>query len=276
MEVLGSIRARLAEHAPVICVSTQLIEAGVDIDFGSVIRYMAGLDSIAQAAGRCNRHGLRETGRVLIVNLANENLGRLPDIRIAQEKTAQFLDDFHRDPASFDYDPVGPASMERFYRYYFHERAHEMNYPVAPPRARRHDTLLSLLSTNDLSVAAYIQGTGTAPQFSLRQSFATAAGAFEVLDAPTRGIIVPYAEEGRRIIADLCSGGGFDEKRAALKAAQRFSVNIFPYEMEQLVNAKGVYEAWEESGVYCLDNQHYSSEFGLGIGQGGQMPHLIG
>jgi CRISPR-associated endonuclease/helicase Cas3 len=55
---------------PIICVSTQLIEAGVDIDFACVIRDLAGLDSIAQAAGRCNRHGARSTsGRVHIVEL---------------------------------------------------------------------------------------------------------------------------------------------------------------------------------------------------------------
>jgi CRISPR-associated endonuclease/helicase Cas3 len=49
---LADIRERLAAGHPTLCVSTQLIEAGVDIDFGAVIRHVAGLDSIAQAAGR--------------------------------------------------------------------------------------------------------------------------------------------------------------------------------------------------------------------------------
>ena len=56
-EMLNEIRKLLADKSPVLCVSTQLIEAGVDVDFGAVIRYTAGLDSIAQAAGRCNRNG---------------------------------------------------------------------------------------------------------------------------------------------------------------------------------------------------------------------------
>jgi len=61
MDVLeNKIKPKLKANEPVICVSTQLIEAGVDIDFGAVIRALAGLDSIAQSAGRCNRHGMRE------------------------------------------------------------------------------------------------------------------------------------------------------------------------------------------------------------------------
>ena len=51
MKLLEEIRAKLTSHLPVICISTQLIEAGVDISFGSVIRFLSGLDSIAQAAG---------------------------------------------------------------------------------------------------------------------------------------------------------------------------------------------------------------------------------
>src|SRR5262249_12972896 len=55
LAVLDDIRKRLDAHEPTICVSTQLIEAGVDISFGSCIRALAGVDSIAQAAGRSNR-----------------------------------------------------------------------------------------------------------------------------------------------------------------------------------------------------------------------------
>src|SRR5690606_21017912 len=54
-EVLASLRRDLANGQPVRLVATSLIEAGVDIDFPEVWRAAAGLDSVAQAAGRCNR-----------------------------------------------------------------------------------------------------------------------------------------------------------------------------------------------------------------------------
>lgn len=121
MDVLGRVKECLNPDnpKPVICVSTQLIEAGVDVDFGSVIRYLAGLDSIAQAAGRCNRNGLRKTGRVIIVNPTNENLDKLPDIRTAKENAERVLDEYRNDPASFSNDRISPVAMTLYYRYYF-------------------------------------------------------------------------------------------------------------------------------------------------------------
>jgi CRISPR-associated endonuclease/helicase Cas3 len=63
---LDEVRARLASGKPVRMVATSLIEAGVDVDFPEVWRASAGLDSIAQAAGRCNREGRRDTGRTVV------------------------------------------------------------------------------------------------------------------------------------------------------------------------------------------------------------------
>jgi len=72
---LDAIRSRLdtIPPLPTLCLSTQLIEAGVDVDFASVIRYAAGLDSIAQAAGRCNRNGRLDCGKVYVVNPRDED-----------------------------------------------------------------------------------------------------------------------------------------------------------------------------------------------------------
>ena len=76
-EKLAVIRARLERHEPVFLVSTQLIEAGVDVDFPFVMRELAPLESIIQAAGRCNREGLllKAGGRVLVFRSVE---GKLP------------------------------------------------------------------------------------------------------------------------------------------------------------------------------------------------------
>lgn len=65
-QVIEVIRTRLKNREPTRVISTQLIEAGVDLDFPVVFRAMAGLDSIVQAAGRCNREGRMERGKIVV------------------------------------------------------------------------------------------------------------------------------------------------------------------------------------------------------------------
>ena len=261
---------------PVICISTPLIEAGVDIDFGTVIRCLAGLDSIAQAAGRCNRNGLRETGRVLIVNPANEALTKLPEIRKAQEVTTRVLREFKNNPAEFDHDLQGPKTMERYYLYYFFQRAHEMSFPVSSKDVKDmvgNDDLLNLLSTNSATVQIYKNEQKQAPPHVLRQSFMSAAKAFKAIDSPTEGVIVAYGE-GEEIINEL-SGADFEEKWCLLKEAQRYSVNLFSYELSLLKEKGRLYESWEGSGIYCLDERHYSEEYGVSLEPVSDMKLLI-
>jgi len=275
MEVLESVKECLPDKKPVICVSTQLIEAGVDIDFGSVIRYLAGLDSIAQAAGRCNRNGLRpRLGRVFILNPKEENLGNLQDIKIGRDIAERVLDDFLAAPEEFDGDILGPKAMERYYHYYFYARKEEMSYKLgANSGIGRADNLFELLSTNKLSVDAYQRVNQSQPSIMLRQSFMSAFKELHVIDSPTRGIVVPY-KEGADIITQLCAAKNLEKQYQLLKKAQRYSVNIFSQLFDELLQKKAIHQVQEGTGVFYLDKRYYTTEYGLSKDPVGEMDIL--
>ena len=251
---------------PFILVSTQLIEAGVDVDFDVVIRSLAGIDSIAQAAGRCNRHGGKSRkGRVFIVNSSEENLSKLPDIAIAQGEARRVLDEFRRDTANvFQGHLLSDPAIESYFRYYFHARSGFMDYPVdSKSPVGRSDTLVDLLSTNRKSIGAYrTRPNNPKLKHYLTQSFQTAANSFEVIANAGQGIIVPF-REGRELITELC--GAFDPNRQfdVMRHAQRYSVNCFSHELDTLSKAGTLHEVQEGSGILYLDGTHYHCELGV-------------
>jgi len=264
-ETLQTIRRSLESHQPTICISTQLIEAGVDIDFGSVIRAQTGLDSIAQSAGRCNRHGkMSNPGRVHIINLRDENLKRLPDILVGRDKTDRVLDDFEKDPERFRHNCIGPEAMSWYYDNYFFSRADEMAYPLDLLDIGYNDTLMGLLSDNTIAVEEFKRINHRYPQIYFRQSFMTAGKLFTVIDSPARGIVVPYQKKGWDIVGKLCEMSDKSIDYGLLRQAQQYSVNVFPQLLDELVKTGTVRETHPGSGVFFLvDTRYYSSNFGL-------------
>jgi CRISPR-associated endonuclease/helicase Cas3 len=107
---IKEIRQRLKDGFPTRVISTQLVEAGVDLDFPFVWRALAGLDSIAQAAGRCNREGLLKKGEVhVFVPPTQSPAGQL---RQAAEIGRRLL-------ASDANDPIRPERFEMFFREFY-------------------------------------------------------------------------------------------------------------------------------------------------------------
>lgn len=271
-EILDRIRKLLDDEFPVLCVSTQLIEAGVDVDFGTVIRYTAGLDSIAQAAGRCNRNGKQKdadgypkAGRVHVVNPTVENIDRLKDILCGKGITERMLDDVKAGIEEFGDNLIGPKAIERYFEYFFFARHKEMDYPVSAQTVGRDDTLLNLLSSNSLAVEEFRRDHNkAAPNIYLRQSFMSAARVFKVIDVPTRGIIVAYGDGGRDLVNDLCSAFEVEKQFKLLRQAQQYTVNVFPQDLEKLQKAGAVHAIQKDVDIlYLSDARYYNQSFGL-------------
>lgn len=258
--ILKRIKRHLRWKIPVLCISTQLIEAGVDVDFSSVIRFLAGLDSIAQAAGRCNRNGRRAQATVHVVNPDQENIGMINDIKEGKDKALRIFSETSG-------DLLAPEVMERYFDYYFYSRADEMAYTVTAKEVGRTDSLLNLLSENSRNVAV--------TDLLLKQSFMAAGKIFQVIDAPTQSVIVPY-KQGKEIIAELCAAFDPDKDYALLHRAQQYSVNVFPNVWKKLKENNAVIPVQSDLEIYFLDERHYSDKFGVSTDEVGTLSTLFG
>jgi len=257
-DALSSIM-RMQPGQKLVCISTQVMEAGVDVSFRHVIRVSAGMDSIVQAAGRCNRHGeCPQPQQVEIVRLADENLQRLREIERAKNATARLLNRFHADPTAFRGDLSSSEAIGAYYRELFGELqkfAHHTEYPVDD---QSHD-LFDLLSLNEHFLR---EEDG----FALHQAFKYAGERFTVFDSDTIDAVTPFGE-GKSIIAALSDPYlKYDHARAAelLEKAKPYTIGLYRYEADALRNCGGLRAAGPME-IHCIGEDFYSGDTGLDI-----------
>ncbi|NTV07801.1 MAG: CRISPR-associated helicase Cas3' [Chlorobium limicola] len=231
-KVISEVKSKLMTGELVRVVSTQLLEAGVDIDFPTVYRSFSGLDSIAQAAGRCNREGRLECGDVVVFNPPKPSpSGRL----MKAENAAQEL--FRTDPELAS--SLMPEAFSRYFIRYF-------------SGLNGFDTkqIMDLLAGND------------ALKYQIQ--FRTAAKRFKLIDDTLQhGIIVRYRDGKANIVAliDQLRFGG--PNRKLMRLLQRYAVNVYDPDLKQL-RGKGLIE--EVNGVWVQTaDSLYDPVFGLNI-----------
>lgn len=251
----------------VICISTQLIEAGIDISFACVFREIAGLDSIAQAAGRCNRHGEVALREAYIVNLIDENLSMLPQMKEGAECTKRFLNEFKKNPQLFDEDLLSPKSIEQYYRGYYARLKENMDFPI-----RKGETnVYALLDQNKWGTDAYGHKYGKNIELLLHQAYKTAGQEFKVIPDNTMAVLVPYGE-GAKLIEQLNGTCSLTEITGLLKKAQHYCVNLFNQKLEELNKNGGIHDL-ANGGILALKPEFYDKKVGV-LFEGGPMAFM--
>lgn len=202
--VLQEIRERLRLSQPCRVISTQLIEAGVDVDFPVVYRSLAGMDSIAQAAGRCNREGLLAIGEVFVYEPEkNPNLSYFRQTADSAKRLfGRFADKF-----------LEPECIQEYFADYFWKNQQR-------------------IEEND--ILKLCQAGAQKGDFAFED-----IAAFKMIDNANRAIVIALEEEAIELVSQLeytrC-------QKNILRILQQYTVQVYPNQFtELLVWLKEVY-----------------------------------
>jgi CRISPR-associated endonuclease/helicase Cas3 len=228
----GSIRRRLMDGEPCHVVSTQLVEAGVDVDFPVVIRAMAGIDSIVQAAGRCNREGKIAEGGQLYVFTPEE--GRTAGVFRQNAQIAELVlgDREHR--------ILDPETVRAYFR--------ELYWVKDQGGGLDREGIMSLF------VPAAVSG-----DFPLK----TVAGLYRIISDQQIPISVPYNDTA----AQLCEQLRYNTRPGAiLRRLQPYTVQVYPWAFTTL-KANGYLEGLQDDSYFVLTplgrKEVYDEQLGL-------------
>lgn len=211
-------------------ISTQLIEAGVDIDFPFVFRAIAGIDSIAQAAGRCNREGKQDKGIMRVFR--PDDPKNIPPgfLRQCSQIGEQVLRHHQRDVLSLS------ATHEYFQRLYWQNSEY--------------------LDTHGIC------GKLEKDVGKLNFPFKDVAKEFAIINSQTHAIIIPFGDEGDKVCTEIRNSYKFVD-RAVSKKAQRLSVQIHPMVFNKLRLAGAIESFMDEKYWVLINLDIYHDAMGL-------------
>jgi CRISPR-associated endonuclease/helicase Cas3 len=241
LRVIEAIRQRLKARLPCHVVSTQLVEAGVDLDFPLVLRALAPLDSIVQAAGRADREGkltanLGGPGGRVVVFLPEDN--RTPPNEYAEATALTKVLCSERETAESGIQVDDPRALSDYFRRYYGHEAAALGERLVDFRGLRR--------------------------------FKTLANEFEMIGDRTKDVYVPHDDESRQMIEELerefkVRRYFAPELRTKLRPLQRSIVGLGPWEFDRAKAAGVIVEVVEESGIWIATRKAYSPRLGLGL-----------
>ncbi len=229
-QLLREIRFRLDQNMYCRLISTSLVEAGVDVDFPVVYRAEAGLDSLIQAAGRCNREGKNPISPVYVFKPEQAYRRSLPDMLKRPIKVAESV------MSRFE-DIESPEAIQAYF-----------------------DELYSV--EGEALDAKHIVRRFEEGKDGLSFPFAQVAKEFRLIDEATRAIIIPKTDEARALTQRLRDG---ERSRGLLRHIQQYTVNVYERNYDAL-RSTGSIDVLDNELAVLVDMDKYSDETGLDAG----------
>ena len=228
--ILANVRQRLAVGKPCRLIATSLVEAGVDLDFPRVWRAEAGLDSIAQAAGRCNREGNNRKSDSIVTVFQSEEYPSPPEL-------SQLAGDMQRIMGHHN-DLLSPEAMEDYFQEVYWRKGDGLG-----------DDILRKFKADQ---------NGTS--FSFREVGET----FRLIQSGQEPVIIAREEEAHEAVRALA----YAERPGGIaRRLQPFIVQVHPHYRTQLVKNSHVYfEAQERFGdqfAILFTGSLYQEDVGL-------------
>ena len=231
-QVFKEVRERLEQGRPCLVVTTQLVEAGVDVDFPVVYRSMAGLDSIAQAAGRCNRNGRLPVGHTYVFQSEH---GRSERFLASTVDAAQQVIPDYSDLLSLD-------AVEQYFKLYYWDKTDEWD---------AKNILRDRQGGRDLPFLFH---------------FASIAGDFRLIQSIGKPVIVPWGGDGGKLCASLRFGGN-PPARDVLRGLQRYTVQA-PLRLWDRALGSSIELVHDQYPVLVSPKIHYDDRLGLVLDRG--------
>lgn len=256
-KAIEEIKELLAEGKNVICISTALIEAGVDISFSCVFRSLCGLDSIVQSAGRCNRNAEKKYGTVnlILMDQTAEKLNSLQEIKNGKEIVQGMLDGKYKADSFLEDETIN---------YYFQVlyRDADKEYLVSD-----HGYQVYLADCIDGSklMQKYVNEYHSGPKTIEGSASETIARNFEVIDEDTVSLIAPYGL-GKEIITKLNSREGSRQLKELLKVSQPYLVGVYRTKLKELIDKGAVIslgDEYQKNEIFAIRDDHYDDGIGL-------------
>ena len=226
-KVLDEIRIHLRNQEKCILISTSLVEAGVDLDFQSVYRQLSGVDSIIQAAGRCNREGKRTVAESQVIIFRFDEKEYIPNQRQQIDVTKDLLAD--------EQDISEPENITKYFEMLYHFRGESLD---------KNRIMDEFKNKN--------------------YNFAKVGKEFNLIEENTKTIFINQEPEADEILHQLIYQGF---TRTAMRKAGQYCINVLEGEFEKLEGMGMIRLVSEDiQDFYELVNtEQYTSDMGLNL-----------